>query len=372
MQRIALAGIGLATLATFLVGGAHAQTDLLYYKFDTGAGDKAINFAGPMAPVGDGVITTVGATQATWAPGLFGRSLAGSPNSTATDYNWVDSGYTGPVTTSFTIAWYMREAVVPTTTTSYFWSGWGSFRCFTGGVANNGLYVRAWGGAPADFVTTTDVRALAKAGWVHIAIVVDTANMVATYYINGAVDTSIPLTTPTVNIGGTAATFKVGKHTSDSTTSSYDIDEFRFQTGAATQADIQRWMAAPSAADGAYGAGCKGTLSSAGGPPAIGTPGYTHVLQTLGSAGFAYSIGSSRTALNFDLGLVLPNLMGCQWESNAIVLFGGVTDASGAAKIPLGIPNDSGLVGVQLYNQALALSAAGEASSNGLAVCIQK
>jgi len=245
-----------------LMSAAPAQ-DLIYYPFLKGSGTSVTNLWKGAPAVG--TLSTTNTTNNGWATGVGGGyALAGKEAASALTY--VDTGFnqgtnSSLFTGSFTVAFFMKEAWTQTSanTLAYFFSGIGSFRMFTGGVAYEGLYTRVWGGAPADLIlrgTTNkasgqpffDLRAATKKGWVHIALVVDSVNKVATYYVNGSPFSTTVLTTPSAAPSGTG-NFRVGMHTGSTSGSNYDLDDFRLTNRAAEAHEIQAWANAKLQAD---------------------------------------------------------------------------------------------------------------------------
>ena len=126
-----------------------AQSDVLYYKFEAGAGKKAINFAAGtgLAPA-EGTFVNTYPGGGSWALGKFGQgALLGShfdPKNPGTRnsayYNYLNTGWLPKITGSFTVAWFMKERVNPGTSLSYLFSGVGSFRCFSN-VVKSTLFI---------------------------------------------------------------------------------------------------------------------------------------------------------------------------------------------------------------------------------------
>lgn len=232
-------------LIAFCVVSHLSAQDVIYYPFVTGSGNSVINLGtGPAT----GTLSTANTSNSGWTSGKSDHALAGV-DATGTG-SWVDTGYTDAVTGSFTVAFFMKQSLAVANTLSYQISGRGSFRMFTGGVAYEGLYLRAWGGAPADLVLRgignqvagqpyLDLRSKAVTDWVHIALVVDASAMVATYYVNGSPFSSTPITAA-ANIT-TGLPFLVGMHTSAGYRSNQNIDDFRFSTDAVPPHRIQTW-----------------------------------------------------------------------------------------------------------------------------------
>jgi hypothetical protein len=333
-----------------LASTAMAQ-DLIYYPFLKGTGTAVTNLW-KGAPT-TGTLSTTNTTNKGWATGVGGGyALAGKDASSTLTY--VDTGFnqgtnSSLFTGSFTVAFFLKEAWAQSSANSlaYFISGVGSFRMFTGGVAYEGLYLRAWGGAPADLVlrgTTNksgslpffDLRAAAKKGWVHIALVVDSTAKVATYYVNGSPFSTTTLTTPSAAPTGTG-NVRVGMHTSTGSGSNYDLDDFRLTNRAAPPHEIQAWANAKLQAD-------KTQVS-------IGTPGSQNLSLVAGTAqaGRLYWIfGSvSGTWPEVPLGAVNIPLVPDLYTNVTIGLanttlltrFKGVIGRDGKASAQFNVPN---------------------------------
>lgn len=339
--------------------------DILYYKFESNGGSRVINYAGGsgLAPR-EGTIVSTNVTQ--WAPGAFGSgSLQGAegPN----NHNYVDSGWTGPLMGSWSMAWFMKERTpLPNTLAYYLFSGIGSFRVFTSGAAGMGLRLGGWGGA--DLVLSTDIRTPAQTRWVHVAVVVDATALTATWYVDGVPQAPVPVTSG-ANLAAGSVGFLVGMHTRLTTGSFWDLDEFRLVNRAAVAPEVMSWANVDLAAEGAFGSGCGATLVASGGQPQIGNALY---MQQVGApAGSAFSLGVGLNRLNlgglplpFNLGTVFPGLGGCMWESSSNVFLNGVIGSGGTGMVPLPIPNNPTLVGAVLYDQATLLIGGSLQTSN--------
>ena len=352
-----LAAVGAATL--ILSAAAVQAQDILYYKFDSGCGSKVINYwsESGIAPA-EG--TVKGNAASVWAAPKFGNaSLAG--RTSTSEQNYIDTGWNGALNSSFTIAFFMKERSAPPST-SYIISGIGSFRMFTGGVAGTSLWLRAWGGTPADLKLTANVQAASKTAWVHVALVVDTTAGMATWYVDGVAEPAIPISGST---SVTPGTFLVGFHTGSTSAWAYDTDDFRVLGRAATAAEIGAWVKQNQADDGPFGGGCKGgKLVTAGGNPVLGST--TYALNLSGTAGqpFALSIGANHCTLGsinlpLDLGTIVAGASGCNWESSGDLWLGGTFNRSGTATVPLPIPKNMAYDGLGVYTQAVFLDGMG-------------
>lgn len=246
-----------------LASAALAQ-DLIYYPFNRGTGTSVANlWSGAPAT---GKLVSTNTTNSGWASGVGGSGYALAGNDAATTLNYVDTGFnqgtnSSLLTGSFTVAFFLKQAWENTSfdALAYFLSGIGSFRMFTGGAAEEGVMVREWGGEPADLVLagptnqTTgqpffDLRSAARQGWVHVALVVDSAQKVATWYVNGSPYSVTVLTKPSAAPTG-AGNLRVGMHTGVTFGSNYDLDDFRLANRAAPPHEIQQWAMAKLQAD---------------------------------------------------------------------------------------------------------------------------
>ncbi len=364
---LSLAGFVACTLgATALT----AQNEVLYYKFNEGGGTTAINYANASPAPATGSI--LGGNASNYAPGFSMAGLAGSTSSTL--HSYVQTGWTGGFSGSFTFAFFMKQTGTPGTALSYFLSNWGSFRLFTNGVAGTGLWLRNWGTGvtPVDIQLTTNVQALANGQWLHVALTVDTTAGQAIWYLDGVAQTPIAITgTPGVT---STNEFRVGGHTSN--IRYYDMDEFRFLTRAATAAEVLAWSRQAAGADSAFGSGCGATMQGSGGEPVLGNAGYGHSGTGAASSSGTLTLGFSSTMLGsiplpINLGLLFPTLPGCNLYGSADVTLPFAVNAGGTFGIGFPIPNNASLVGATLYNQGVILGgAAGLQTTNAVAVSV--
>lgn len=376
----------LAALAAFCAT-ATAQ-DFIHYKFDANCTNEVINYAtGPQAFPDNGTLQSNSAISP-WDIGLFGGCLAGGANSAPTYYNRVVTGWnpgTQPITGSLTIAWFMRQragSVLGTGLNYLFGAPSGGHRMFTNGVAGTSLLQReilVSGGnnGVRDFqlpVATTNIQALAAAGWTHVAMVIDSTAQTADWYVNG---TSVfQLTNVPGALINLAGPYMIGAYTTSATGagSAYDIDEFLISLRAYSAAEILGLSLAPKAGDGDYTSGtltqCGAgnvTLSSSGGAPAAGNLAYSlDVGATTPSlyvllAGFDRCLYGGAIPLPLDGTPLTPLLNGCWILADAPVTLSGVVlgpPSNIALPIPATVPP-----GFAIYSQALALDAATFATS---------
>ena len=372
-----------------LAAGALAQTtaEQVYYRFILPTGTSIRNFA-PAGPATGTLRSTYPTTGSyTRAPGctapyaLYGSHLDPATKQVNSAYhNYVDTGWTPSFSGSFTVAWFEKERCPNTTNgLAYLISGVGSFRIFHGGVANNGLYLRDWGGSPSDLVLVDpaqtgtgpkfDLLDLARQRWVHVAIVVDAKVMKATWYIDGRPLSPAITLTAGASVTGTSS-LKVGQHLSTGSSFRHDLDEFRFYTRAATPAEVLAWASVRPGESWSYIDGCKGSLSAVSGP-SLGQPYMMDVGGAAGAVGIV-SVGFSRTRLGtlplpFDLGLAVPSLKGCLFASSLHIILPASLDATGKGKAVIPVPNDPIYSNLPIYCQGvLATPAMQFASTNGL------
>lgn len=325
----------------------------LHYRFVAGAGPKAINYMSGIAPV-EG--TMQGNQSSPWVAGRFGSGLRGGD--AFGKHSFVDTGWSGGFYGSFSVGFFVKRRFDHSQSLSYFFSGAGDFRCFTGGAAGKGIWCRGWGGNPLGLAY--DVRSGSNGKWVHIALSVDHLAKKAIWYVDGIARSTITITKPAF-VPASSASFKIGMHVSTTSASFYDIDEFILANRVASQAEIKQW-AENRAADGMFGRGCIASLSSENGAPKLGNVGYRYLLEAPPSSPYVISLGITRLKLfgvvnlPLDLGTLFFGFQGCMLESSLLLTPGGLTDANGVGKLTLPLAASlTFLDGVTLYNQALVL-----------------
>jgi hypothetical protein len=385
-----------ATLLSTVAATATAQ-DFLHYKFDANCTTEVINYAtGPQAFPANGTLQS-NSTISPWDVGIFGGCLAGGANTAPTYNNRVITGWnpaTQPITGSLTVAWFMRQRAGSTIGTGLNYllgAASGGHRLFTNGVASTGLVQReilVSGGnnGPRDFqlpAATTNVQALAAAGWTHVAMVIDSTAQTADWYVNGVSVLQLPnVPGALVNLAGS---YMIGGYSTAATGagSVYDIDEFVMSLRAFTPTEMLAMSLAPRAGDGDYtsaipsqcGAG-NATLASVGGAPFEGNAAYALEVTTTTPSLYLLLVGFDRCTYGGSIPLpldgtpLLPLLNGCWILADAPVTLGGATvggPASNPLPIPAGLPYP-----FALYSQVLALDGATFASSmsNGFATSI--
>jgi len=361
-----LLSVSLSLLSATAV--AQPVTALISYPFLRGTGTTVQNLflatGNPVPKTGTFVTTNTGGA---WEKnGRVGPCMRGKDaNSTAT-YNYIDTGWKGGMTGSMTISWFMKLRTdlgflsnnLPNI--GYFITGYGSFRMFTGGVANKGLIIRSWGGSPADIYlgggnviphTGYDLHATTRNNWVHIALVIDAAAGEAIYYVNGGPMQTTKIT-GSVNLPtSTGVNFRVGAHSSTGTTFNYDIDEFRLLNRAATQTEIQGWAQAHLRVD-------KTDLSMSN----TDSQTFTLAAGTANRAKLYWIFGSlTGTFPGVPLGPVTVPLQPDVYTDLTLGLantasftkFRGVLDQNGSATASLNLPkgfNDPNAIGVLIYH----------------------
>jgi hypothetical protein len=345
-----------------------AQNEILYYKFDEAGGGRVTNFAPAASPAPEeGTVTSTDVSG--FAPGRMGPGAlrGGGPGGSS----FIETGWNGSFSGDFSAAFFMRQRN-PGTALMYFFGNnvGGGFRAFTNGVGGRGMILRNWGGTPADLATSRDLQALAAAGWVHVAIVVDTSRGVATWYVDGVPEPAIPIGSG-ANVPASPG-FRAGAQLS---ATYYDIDEFRFLNRAASPVEVRAWSQQTTAADSPFGRGCGATLAASSGPPRLGNALYQLDLAGALARPYLLGIGTSRTTwfgvpLPFDLGAVFGALPGCQWEASLTLVFPGVLDVFGNATVGLPIPNDAALDGASIYGQGFIIVFAAEQTSNPIAIAM--
>ncbi len=371
MKAHALLAVALPLAAQSLA----AQSQVLYYKFD-GVDAKALNYAAPSIAPGQGTVLNSLTTAPTTStvPGRFGEALTSGITPAPYQANVVDTGWAPNVTGDYTWAMWMnnsRGTAGPSLTYVAGIPVSGAFRIYSGssilltvGNAGGGTY----------YSTVANVYQLATAGWVHVAFVVDTTAMTATYYINGVPEAPRALT-GLPNIQG--STFLIGRQLPTAAPSIYDLDEFRFETRAVSATEIAAWATQNGAGSSAFGQGCDAAMAPRNGAPQIGN--FFYELAVTSSAPFGVGVvafGLSRTSvgpipLPIDLGAYLPGMAGCGFECSPDASVLVVLDGAGSGAQPFPILPDQGLVGIQLYAQGLFVGGPrGNATTNPFAIAV--
>jgi len=339
-----------------------SQECLLYYKFDRGLTDNlAINYGS--ASLDSSLQKGSAGPTSPWVkPGKYGPAmLRGSSNTSSTNFAYCDTGHKAGFKGDLTLHWWMKERVAVGTGLSYLFGGMGSFRCFTNGVAGTSLWVRAFNATTVNIVmptvgATIQTRARATGG-VCVSCVVKTVSGTTTaqWYVDGNPHGSAQTLSQPPDVAASTSSYKIGKHTSNTSSSVYDIDEFRLCNFAATPAQIKQWCSAPTAASGAFGGACRIELGSTGGTPTVGNPSYAHTIKfnPPKNSPVLFVVGVTPT-LPFDMGIAFPALSGCKWYASFDV--GLVLNVNGQVTIPGGIPNNPIFAGIHVDTQVLHAS----------------
>lgn len=221
------------TLVFIALAGAialHGQAvpELLYYKFD-GTGPTVTNFASP--GVGANPATILGVSQVQGPAGQFGNGLIGVGGFSSTDYlntGWAMNVGTGNWTISF---WAGGNLITPNNALNYFFGDNTSstFRCFTGGVANQGVYLRG-GGLQDVILIPAEISFPATITYVYSS----TPAPAVAVYVNGNFVKSVAQSGP--NLTGTA-NLKVGGYSTNAGLVGI-LDEFRFYNRALSAAEV--------------------------------------------------------------------------------------------------------------------------------------
>ncbi len=328
---------GNPTGRVFLVPAGRVRlASMSYYKFDRGVGDVAVNFAG-IEGGALGLATLQRPTGSPWVPGRFDTALRAGTS--------CDTGYHGDLGGRFTVAWFMRERSAPNVESPVFTLG--AWRCFTGGTAGTGLRCVGWGGTPAVLDLPDDVQALARAGWVHVALVADSDRNQAAWFVNGTNRRTITLDSSSrVSIPASASPFVVG-----GSNCAYDLDEFRLFAEAIDAPTIATWANDSPAAAQPFSLACGANLRHQG-APLLGAPMQYRIEATPGSATGLFLSSIARPPI--DLGFLGAGLSGCPWFSDFTIALPAIAvPSSGVVVLQFAIPDQPHLRGIELYNQAL-------------------
>jgi hypothetical protein len=359
MTRIQLA-TALLSLATF----ATAQQEIVRYTFDSTDTNQVLNYArGSQAAPEFGHVT--GSMFGTYLPGRFGSSLAHSAF-VGMSGNRVETGWQGGHQGAVTIAFFLKNALANSVSQYSPVAGQPSWSVATGGSAGAGLQLTGWGGPDLNGNFATALCSMP--GWNHFAVVVDPAAGLGTWYHNGAVATTTPITT---GMAATTGELLVGTDWVTICGSLYDIDEFVMLGRAATAAEIGTMAQTAPALTTVFGVNSSLQLATAQ-TPTLGNAGFTIDVTAQGSGlfvlagGFSYATTGAVT-LPFHLGGVLPGANGQMLLVAPAATTAGVLQ-SGAVSVALPIPNQLPLLGAQLFLQAIGFAETAVTASNALAL----
>ncbi len=198
--------------------------ELMYFKFNSLTSSTTPNDAPPATRAGNAAASVGGFTVG--GTGQFGNALQGGAGGNSNTTYYVNPGWTGTHTGSWTISMWMN-APTPPTTRYYFGNstGNGLFRCFIGGAASE---IRLTGGVPS---ITLDMPAWTP-GISVVTYVYDQTAGTVSGYINGVFQASV---TPGPSYPLVGANFLVG---SQGVSIGGDMDEFRMYNRALTAAEI--------------------------------------------------------------------------------------------------------------------------------------
>jgi hypothetical protein len=210
---------------------ALAQTnvpDLLYFKFNEGAGTTTLNEASP----GVGTPNPTLGSAAGFGGGSFGSALTGSGATGGANY--VDTGWPMNLNgMSWTIEFWWQTATTSSTLQYMCGSNTSSsaFRIFASGVAANFIVISAPGLTGASIAATPAPGVWNHYAWVYDASV--TPNTLTGYKNGAPASSSVQSGTPTLNTGN----FIVGGQATQAGLNGL-MDEFRLWGSARTAAEI--------------------------------------------------------------------------------------------------------------------------------------
>lgn len=332
------------------------------YEFDRGTGDAAINYAG-IEGGARGLAMLTHPSGSPWAGGRSGFSLRAGAT--------CDTGWHGDLGSRLTVAFALRQDTPPTGAAALV--ALDAFRIFTGGAAGTGLRCTGWGGTPTALDLNVNVQALAAAGWVHVALVIDGDAGQARWFVNG-VGAPVLTLTGSLSLPPSAATLLLG--TAGAVVSRHHLDEVRIHNAAIDAATIASWASASPARAMPYSATCGASLRPDG-VPTLGNAAFTLRVEAPPGSGVLTTLGVTASLhglpLPFDLGLLDPTLAGCQWYSDlAAQLPVQQVPGSGILTVNLPIPPNPGLSGVELHAQAFVIEPNGaRRASNALGLSIE-
>ena len=347
-----------------LVGCLSAQQDIVRYAFDSTDTQSVINYSnGPQAAPRFG--TTTWPASMTYTDGRFGNSLAASMYFGVSG-RYVHTGWQGGYQGALTIAFFLRNDIATSPTMYSPIAGQPGWSIATGGSAGPGMQLHGWGGP--DLTVDFGASVHTMPGWNHFAIVIDPAASQATWYRNGAPAATTPIAGGVVFGGGELL---VGTDHVTYCGGLYDIDEFVMMARTATPAEVAVMAQAPIATVVPFG-----TVTNVGvqasSLPTAGNLGFA--LQVSGPVNTVFVLaagGSYAQAGTVALPLDLGPILGAQGQFLRVspdVSVAGVL-LNGMASVAIPIADLPQLLGVQLFAQAIDLTASGSfVVSNGLAM----
>ncbi|HZN40210.1 MAG TPA: LamG-like jellyroll fold domain-containing protein [Planctomycetota bacterium] len=348
---------------SLFVGTLCAQQEIVRYAFDSTDTNAVLNYAsGPLA--GPKFGNTTWPVEYVYADGRFGNALSASMYGGLSGI-YVATGWQGGYQGALTIAFFLRNDIATSPNEYSPVAGQPNWSIATGGTAGAGLQLHGWGGP--DLNGDFGVPVHTMPGWNHFAIVVDPVAGQATWYRNGVPATTTPISTGVVF---TTGQLFVGADYVNWCGSLYDIDEFVMMGRAASPAEVALMAQAPIASVVPFGT-VTNVAVQANSLPTAGNLNFA--LQVSGPANtlFLLAAGSSyaqagAVALPLDLGPIL-GASGQFLRVSPDVSVAGVL-LNGMASLPLPLPDQPQLLGVQLFVQAIALTGGSFVASNGLAV----
>jgi hypothetical protein len=206
-----------------------------------------------------------------------------------------------------------------------------------------------------------NIYSLAAAGWVHVAISVDTSKKLLVWYINGKPGLPVSIQ----SWGRIQSTKNLQLSYTDD--AYWTLDEFRLSLRAVPAAEIAAWASTEPAAHAPFDKSChpfgRAVIldGTAGGPPKIGNSSYRLTVYGLPQSVVALGLGSNNQSfggapLPLDLKILNPQLAGCFLRTSAEFVRFGTVGPTGALSFSLPIPNISAASGAKLYSQALLTS----------------
>lgn len=336
---------------------ATAQDGVVYYKFDATDTTQVLNHAHG-ASAGPRFGTTSWPANLCYTTGQIGHALQRS-GLVGLAGKFVETGVTGPIAGSMTIAFALRNGGANSSATYSPIAGQPSWSIATGGSAGSGLQLHGTG--VGDVNGDFGAPLCSLPGWNHFAVVVDAAAGTARWYGNGALVSSQPISGG-VQIAAQQA-LRVGTDYVTHCGGLYDIDEFRLLDRAASATEIAAWANGTAATAVPFGAATAVALA-ANQTPQLGNPTFALVATAPNSLLVAFAFGSSYaqfggTALPLSLNGVLPGPAG----QLLLVAPEGISVAAtqdGVATLPLPVPANTQLLGRFAAVQAIALLGDGQ------------
>ena len=347
-----------------------ASAELLSYSFNEPRGAFATNTASSSLAPEFGAVQLGDGWQGDPGRIAFRANEAGFGMMRQRAGDSVDTGWPLRLNTSYTIMWWQRLQQAAGNPYAFGSSGLRGMRCWS----TNGRWSFR-GAAVGTFDTQSRPNDPSNVGrWLHCALVVDAANGVASWYLDGQLDATRAFSGP---VRESEPAFVIGALAPGSSSSAFDamdMDDFRLYARALGPIDIATAMIHEDPSISHFGQACSGFATElrvdANLPPRLGENGFALEFTGIAPGTAAVcNLGVLARSLDFSGTVPLPLTIdallpgaarGCRIENSALIPIALTPDATGGASLSLPVPTSPMLIGAHLYAQAISVGS-GEA-----------